>query len=235
MVTRTLTLFLLFLIMKGKDYYVVPIYPMMLAGGAVAIEGWTSRLGSPWRRFARAAAICLVAATGALLAPAVLPLLSPEDYVAYTRAMHLAPSKTEVNHVGPLPQVWGDQFGWPEMVQQVASVYDALSPDERARTGILTGNYGEAGAIDLLGPKYGLPQAMSGHQTYYFWGTQGFTGDQVITLQYGPRYLGKICDQYREVANHFHEWGMAEENHAIYLCHLKQPLSAIWEDQKHWN
>jgi len=39
----------------------------------------------------------------------------------------------------------------------------------------------------------------------------------------------------REAAMHSDPWGMAEENHAVYVCHLKQQLVEIWEDQKNWN
>jgi hypothetical protein len=226
-----------FIVLHGKDYYLAPAYPMLLAGGVVAIDGWLDRgritRGKLWPK---AAVAMVIAIAGAITAPLVLPLLPPEKYVAYERFLHVVPAKTEVNHDGPLPQEWGDQFGWPELVAQVAEFYNSLPPEERARTAILTGNYGEAGAIDLFGPRYSLPTALSGHQTHYFWGTMGFNGDNLITIQYGPRHLHEMCNSVQEVAFHSHPWGMAEENHAIYFCHgLKRPLSQIWEDQKHWN
>lgn len=222
--------------LHGKDYYLSGAYPMLLAGGAVAIEEWLDRgVVTRGRLWLKAAIVTVIAVAGAVIAPLALPLLSPQNYVAYTEKLHVSPSKTEVNHNGPLPQFLGDQFGWPELVEQVASIYNAMPAEQRARTAILAGNYGEAGAIDLFGPKYGLPTALSGHQNHYYWGTRGFTGDTVITIQYGPRYLGEICDSVQEAAVHTSRWGMAEENHAIYVCHLKQPLAAIWEDQKHWN
>jgi hypothetical protein len=60
-------------------------------------------------------------------------------------------------------------FGWPEMVQQVARVYYALPPEDREKAALFAGNYGEAAAIDFFGPRYGLPKAISGHQTYFLW------------------------------------------------------------------
>ena len=232
-----LALLAMFIVLHGKDYYLAPAYPMLLAGGAVAIEDWLDRdpltSGKIWPK-AAIASILLVA--GIITAPLVLPLLSPEKYIAYEHTLHVVPQKTEVHHDGPLPQEWGDQFGWPELVAEVAQIYNSLPPEDRARTAILTGNYGEAGAINLFGPTYGLPRAISGHQTYYFWGTNGFSGDNLITIQYGPKYLAKICSSVEKVGEHSSLWGMAEENHALYLCRgLKQPLSQIWDDQKHWN
>jgi len=231
-----LTLLAEFVVLHGKDYYLSPAYPMLLAGGAVVFETWLgqSRVtqGKLWPK---AAILAVIAVAGAIIAPLVLPLLSPQDYVAYEEKLGVKPAKTEVNHDGPLPQFLGDQFGWPQLVEQVASAYNALPPEQRAKTAILAGNYGEAGAIDLFGPQLGLPTALSGHQNHYYWGTRGFTGDTVITIQYGPHYLSQICDSFREAAMHSDPWGMAEENHAIFVCHLKQPLAEIWEDQKHWN
>jgi hypothetical protein len=232
-----LALLVIFIVLHGKDYYLAPAYPMLFAAGGVAIEDWLNRgritTGKLWPK---AVIATLVAAAGLEVAPAVLPLLSPQDQVAYRIKMHIESKKTEVNHEGPLPQMFGDQFGWPELVSEVAAFYNSLPPEQRAQTAILTGNYGEAGAIDRFGPQYALPTALSGHQTHYFWGTLGFTGNNLITIQYGPRYLGTICNSVEKVGDHYHPWGMAEENHAIFFCRgLKKPLAEIWEDQKNWN
>jgi hypothetical protein len=232
-----LILLLEFIVLHGKNYYLAAAYPMLLAGGALAIEDWLAR-GQVTRRrlWPKLAIVTVIALTGAVIAPLALPLLSPEGYVAYQQRLHITPPKAEVHHDGPLPQFLGDQFGWPELAAEVAVIYNSLPAEERAQTAILTGNYGEAGAINLFGPKYGLPTALSGHQNHYFWGTRGFTGNNLITIQYGPRYLHEICTSVDQVGVHHHPWGMAEENRAIYLCRgLKKPLAEIWDDQKHWN
>jgi len=232
-----LALLVIFIVLHGKNYYLSGAYPMLFAGGATAMEQWLDRRrATQGRLWPKAAIVISIGGLGALTAPLALPLLSPEGYVTYEQKLHVQPSKTEVNHEGPLPQFLGDQFGWPELAAEVGAIYNALPPEQRARTAILTGNYGEAGAIDMFGPKYGLPTALSGHQNHYFWGTMGFNGDNLITIQYGPRYLGEICNSVEKVGEHYHPWGMAEENHAIYFCRgLKKPLADIWEDQKHWN
>jgi hypothetical protein len=54
-----------------------------------------------------------------------------------------------------------EDIGWKELVERVAAIYNSLPPDERAESGILAGNYGEAGAIDLYGGADGLPKALS--------------------------------------------------------------------------
>jgi hypothetical protein len=225
-----------FLLMHAKNYYLAPAYPMLLAAGGVAIEGWTGRLVGRTRTTTRAAVAALVLILGAVTSPMVLPLLPPTQFVAYQQWLGIEPSKTEVAHVGPLPQLFGDQFGWPELVEQIAEIYRALPDEERSRTGIFASNYGEAGAINLYGPAHGLPPAICAHQTHSMWGPGGFEGDQLIWLQWSRESLERICGSVEQVGEHYHEWGMAEENRPIYLCRqLERPLDEMWPDLRHWN
>ncbi|HEY7617096.1 MAG TPA: glycosyltransferase family 39 protein, partial [Terriglobales bacterium] len=232
-----LALLVIFIVLHGKNYYLAPSYPMLLAGGGVAFERWLSSGTLIGRRmWPRVAAVTIMAIGGIILAPLALPLLPPEKYVAYQRWLGLEPPKTEVRHQGPLPQLFGDQFGWPELVAEVAHVYNSLPPEERAKAAILTGNYGEAGAINLFGPRYGLPTAISGHQTHFLWGPRDYTGEVIITLQYDREDLEPHCASVQDAGAHYHPWGMVEENAEIYICRgLDRPLQAIWPKVKHWN
>src|SRR5262249_35031643 len=119
--------------MKAKNYYVAPIYPLLLAAGALALAAALARLLPPVARGAvPAACMAIVVASGAFLLPLVVPLLPPDAYVAYERAVGFTPPKTEVAHRGPLPQMFGDQFGWEELVSDVVKAWYALTPEERA-------------------------------------------------------------------------------------------------------
>lgn len=228
------TFLVFFAVMKvshAKDYYLFPIYPMVFAGGAVALERWTASLAKWWR-----AAIAAVLIAGGL---ATLPLatwmLPPEKYIAYENALGFHHQKEEVHHEGLLPQPIGDQFGWPEMAREVASIYHALPPDERARTGILAGNYGEAGAINLFGPSLGLPHAYSRHQTYWYWGPPSELYTNLILLQFSLKDVEENCTEFQAFA-HDEPFGMAEENTPIYLCRgAKFDLRKIWWHSHHWN
>lgn len=224
-------------VLKGKAYYLGPIYPLVLAAGAVAFEGVIDRLSSGWaRQVAYAAVLAVVVVLGAMLAPMTTPLLSPSGLVAYQERLGITPSKTEVNHVGPLPQMFGDQFGWPELVAEVARIYHDLPENERAAACIFTGNYGEAGAINLFGPDHGLPAAISGHQTHSMWGPGDCTGEVVIVLQIDADALAGVFDSIEVAGSHFHPWGMAEENHEILVCRgMKMPFAELWPQLEHWN
>ena len=231
-----LVFYALLFALKGKNYYLAPIYPMLFAAGSVALESGAERLRGRGRLVAQAACVALVLAAGAVTAPLALPLLDPEDYVAYEKTLGIPPPKTEVAHRGPLPQMFGDQFGWEELVADVARVYDGLPPEERARTGIFANNYGEAGAINLFGPRFGLPPAVSAHQTHFLWGPGESRGDVFIVLQDDREHLERVCASVEEAAVHSHPWGMAEENNPIYVCRgLKTSLAELWPRLKHWN
>src|SRR5260370_5144952 len=81
-----------------------------------------------------------------------------------------------------LPQHFADQYGWEEIVAEVKQAYMKLSLEERAGCGIFAQDYGQAGAIDFFGRRYGLPPALSGHQTYFLWGPRGYSGNCLIVL-----------------------------------------------------
>ncbi len=92
-----------------------------------------------------------------VLGPTLLPLLPPEKLLAYMRAIHFEPPRTETSHTAALPQLFADQFGWEEMVGSLARAYRTLSPDEQRRVGIFCQNYGQVGAVDFFGPRFGVP------------------------------------------------------------------------------
>jgi len=229
-----LTFIAFFVIMEiahAKDYYLFPIYPMLFAGGAVAIERWTTERSPWWRR----AIVAIIILGGLATLPLATWMLPPERYIAYEQALGFKPQKAETKHDGPLPQPIGDQFGWPEMVRDVAAIYNSLPPDERARTGIFTGNYGEAGAINLFGPRYGLPRAYSRHQTHWYWGPPAQQYTNLIVLQWSREDVQDNCTTFQAV-DHYARFGMAEENTPIYLCRgAKFDLRKIWLHSHHWN
>jgi hypothetical protein len=203
---------------KAKNYYLAPIYPMLFASGAVAIEGWIEdRAWSRGRLWPKVALAVWVVAAGAIAAPAILPILSPEKLLAYQRRIGAAPPKTEVRHEGPLEQRLGDQFGWEELVRDVARIYRSLPAEERARTGIFASNYGEAGALNLFGPAYGLPAPICAHQNHYFWGPPKVEPESLIWLQWGLQGVEDHCRSVEKAGEHFHPWGRAEENRATYM------------------
>ncbi len=225
------------ILLKAKNYYLTPIYPMLFASGAVAIEGWLDRRG--WvrgRLRPKAVLSAYVIVAGAIAVPAILPILPPEKLLAYQRWLGAAPPKTEVRHEGPLEQRLGDQFGWEELVADLDRIYRSLPPEQRARTGIFASNYGEAGAIDLFGPAYGLPPATCAHQSYYLWGPPASQVDNLIWLQWDREGIERRCRSVEQVGEHFHPWGMAEENRPIYLCRgLRAPLRELWPGLKLFN
>jgi Dolichyl-phosphate-mannose-protein mannosyltransferase len=229
-----LTVLVLMIVLKGKNYYMLPVYPMLFAGGAV----WWVKLLSGHRKFARleVAYLFLIVVSGVVFAPFMVPVLPVETFLRYQKTLGLELPKSEVNFAGPLPQNFGDRFGWPEMVETVAHIYNNLPPDERAQTAIFGNNYGEAGAIDFFGGRYGLPKSISAHQNYYLWGPREYKGEEIILLQWNRARAERYCQRVEEAGTNEYPLAMADEHYTIFICHgLKRPLREIWPELKHWN
>jgi len=215
--------------MHGKDYYLAPIYPVLFAAGTVALERLTSRKW-PFVVGTINFAGILCFATG----PVVLTILPPERYVAYTAIFAPNSSKFE-KYDSPLPEILSDRFGWSQMVEGFAARYDALPPDVRARTGIFCNNYGEASAVNVLGPKLGLPTAISGHQNYFYWGWGGYTAESVLTLGYDAKDFSDYYEQVIDLGPFDNPWTMDfEHRHYFWLRHRKRGYAQDWPEFKHW-
>ncbi|MBZ5515101.1 MAG: glycosyltransferase family 39 protein [Acidobacteriia bacterium] len=227
-------LFALMMAIQGKGYYLAPAYPMLLAAGGVL---WERLLGDgprlAWIKFALPALLVLTALPAL---PFVLPVLPVETLLRYQTALGVRPPLTEVAHTGPLPENLGDMFGWPEMLATVAEVYHRLPPAQRAKTAILAGNYGQAAAVDFFGPRYGLPKAISAHQSYYLWGPRDYTGESMILLQWNRADAERICTSVEDGPRLDPPYAMAEEHFTVLVCRgTKRPLQELWPSLKLWN
>ena len=221
----------IFIALKGKNYYVVPIYPVLLAAGAVAFEQITSER---WK-WTRGAYVSVVFLIGAVLLPTVAPVLPVETYLRYQKALGFEPPKAENEPTGPLPQYFADEFGWEPMVREVARIYNSLPPEERAHTAIFANSYGQAGAVDYFGPKYGLPKAISNHQTYWLWGPRSYTGDIVIVLGSDGRGDRRHFRSVEVAGCADHPYSRLDERYDIFLCRgLADDFRKLWPKMKKW-
>jgi hypothetical protein len=166
--------------------------------------------------------------------PVTVPLLAPQDFVRYASAIGVEAPQEERGQRVELPQPFADRFGWENQVATVARVYEALSPEERTQVAIVTRNYGEAGAIDFLGARYGLPKAVSGHNNYWLWGPGSATGEVAITVGLPREQLERIYAEVTLADTVVSPYAMAfETNIPVYVCRrLKRPLAELWPELK---
>ncbi len=213
--------FLLFLVTQGRSYYVAPVYPMLLAGGAVLVEQGLAKLPAAGARVVQGFTWVALAVSGAAFAVVALPIASINS--------PLWDAASDIN--GELKEM----VGWPEMVETVAGIYAALPAEDKAQAGILVGNYGEAGAIDLYGPAYGLPRAISGVNSYWLRGygdpppqtliVLGFSGSQAYRLFDSCQSAGYITNRYNVLNEE------TRDHAIILLCRgPREPWSELWKD-----
>uniref|UniRef100_Q01TZ0 Glycosyl transferase, family 39 n=1 Tax=Solibacter usitatus (strain Ellin6076) TaxID=234267 RepID=Q01TZ0_SOLUE len=216
-------------VMNPRVYYLFPAFPMLMAAGAIQFE----RVRVAW---VKPVYCVLMVLMGALLAPTLLPVLPPETYIRYAAFTHLQQPRIENNELGPLPQLFADQFGWEDFAVVVARAYNALPADIRARTAIFGQSYGQAGAIDLYGPRYGLPPAISGHQNYYLWGPRDYTGESMIVIGDRRKTLESKFAFVEKVGRVEHPYAMPYNHLDIYYCRgMKMPLAEAWPKVKNWH
>jgi hypothetical protein len=230
--------FLVFLIemmtLHGKMYYLAPVYPMVLAAGAVWMETATERRIWVWAKPALALGIAAIAG---IYAPTILPLLSVPHFLAYEHALGIEQPKFENQPQGPLPQLYADMFGWEEMTKSVAAYYHTLSPEDQRKTAIFGNNYGESGAIDFFGPRYGLPKSIGIHQNYWLWGPRDYTGESVIILgEHSESRMKALCTTYSIVGQSDDALSQPFEHFPIYHCRGLHPdLQTLWPQIKKWH
>lgn len=222
--------------LNAKDYYLAPVYVIYFAAGAVCWFNWMGYI--PWRNVLGALYALLLVVEFVISVPFSIPILPPRRFIAYEQRIGFKPKDSEVHAATALPQFYADRFGWHEMVEKVARIYNSLPPDQRAVTGIYTSNYGEASAINLFGPKYGLPIAISGHQNYWLWGPHGYTGKEMILVTPGTT-LDELKPYYAScvIAAHLNApWSMPWEKGPVFLCRGRRgTYKADWKDFKYYH
>ena len=220
----------------GKNYYLAPVYPMLFAAGAVALDAWLERSRrTAWLKPALAIAIFV---NGIYLIPIVVPVLSPERFLAYTKTLPFKLPVNEHSHTrAALPQWYSDQFGWKEIADEAEVAWNRIPPADRADCGIFAQDYGQAGAIDFFGRAHGMPGAMSGDRTYWLWGPHGYSGKCMIVLDDRQQVLERYWDQVEYVGTSApNEWAL-EQQIPVFLCRGKKfdSWANVWPHLKRWH
>ena len=222
---------LLVFVGHSRSSYLAPAYPPLLALGAVAIESVSIPRSRAWLRPVLAAAVIT---TGMVALPFALPILPVESFVRYQSTLGVRPRTDERQQVGALPQQYADMFGWEEMTALVATAYNRLTPEERTSCRVFGQNYGEAGAIDVLGRRLGLPTALSGHNSYWLWGP-GDAPPEVLIIIGGDRGdNAAFFEDVEIVGQTSSKWSMPYERE-IDVSIARRPrigLGALWPELK---
>jgi Dolichyl-phosphate-mannose-protein mannosyltransferase len=217
----------------GRGYYIQGYYPALFGAGAVAIEGALN--AKP--RGLKIAIAAAIFAGGLPMFPLSLPVLPLPAYMAYERAIGLsrpAPPDGKRHLINPM---FADQLGWKTMTQTVAGAYWSLPAGQRKITAVFADRYAYAGALDYYGPRYGLPPVISPNNSYYLWGTRGYSGRSVLAVGATDYWLllhwfGNV----RQIAVYRNDYRwMLEGPLPIYLCtRPRVPLAAMWPAFKYY-
>ncbi len=210
--------------LHGKVYYVAPSYPGLIAVGAVGIERLTAA-----HRWLRPSLVGAIALAGFAIMPLATPALPLAALLDYQHTLDVRTVKMENHPVGLVPQQFADQLGWNELESTVARVVDGLSPAQRATAAILTGDYGQASALDFLGRRDHLPPAISGHNQYYLWGPHG-EHSVVVAIGVPRNVLAREYQSIERAGTYVSAYVLPQNsNLPIYVCRRPRvPLARFW-------
>jgi MFS family permease len=229
---------IIFMLQQTKYYLLTSYYPILFAGGATFFSNLIASKKINWLKPVYVLFIILF---GLILMPIVRPVISPEALTHVLNKVGLSShsGSSEMRQTGALPQQLADMFGWEDMTQKVAKIYNSLSDEEKKNACILTENYGEAGAIHFYKNKYNLPEPICGHNIFYFWGTRNNTGRVAIIIgmeEKNKEELEKYYQCVTIVARGINKYSMPDENeNPIFLCkNIRVNLRDIWIKLKHF-
>jgi hypothetical protein len=224
----------LLLVLHGKAYYAGPVYPLLWAAGAVAIAGWRRWPRTGWlgARARLVGAATLIGAYGVATLPFGLPVLPPAAMARYAAATGVG-TETNTGSRLALPQDYADMLGWPELAAAVSTVWNTLSDTQRADAALLASNYGQAGALELYGPRLGLPPVVSPAGSWWFSAPATAWATPILTVGVPRRFADAPLRAVRPLATVRHDrtrWLVAEEqNVPIVLCEQpRRTLRELW-------
>jgi 4-amino-4-deoxy-L-arabinose transferase-like glycosyltransferase len=216
-----LTVFFVQLALKSKPYYLAPAFPPLFVAGGLFVEHWSRKRA--WVGRLAVAELGSAVIVGALLSLPIVSLEATDRTLA--RALGWAVPPIALTHD------LHDEYGWREQARTVARVRDErLTQEERASAFVLTGNYGEASAVQFFGPELQLPHATTGHMNYYLWGLP--LEDPATVIAYGlpVETLKRLFEEVAVVGEIEHPLAHPKERHLpIHLCRRpRRPLREVW-------
>jgi hypothetical protein len=201
-------------VLGGKAYYAGAAYTFLLAAGCVPAERWLAARRPLAGRIRPATVMAGAMLAGAVIAaPVTLPVLP-------ARALHTV-AVQKINYD------LGEEIGWPKLAALVAREYRALPAAERRHTTILTGNYGEAGAIGRYGPGLGLPQAYSGANNFWLWGPPPAADTAAIAVNLDPAFLHREFRHVALAATFWNGLGVSDDEQGAQV-YLATGLRSSW-------
>ena len=213
----------LLVVMRGRDYYLAPAYPMLYAAGAVWIEKRWRLMSGEWRESAK---------LGGWIRKGLPAMLAVDAMLAACVALPIMPVNSRWWRMAAVVDtVLPEELGWEELTATVARARDRLPESDRGRLGILARNYGEMGALNLYGERYGLPRAISGVNSSWERGYGNPPPETVIAVGYTREFLEEHFASCELVGHPWNRYGVANEevieDPDIFVC---RGLKGSWEE-----
>lgn len=215
---------LLFFFGKGRGYYIAPAYPMLFAMGAVVGERWVGSMRRGWRLAVEGVFFAALAAWAVFIYALIVPLATSGPVKEFA-----------LKNNGDLRE----EFGWDELVKTVAGIRDSLPPEQRESVGVLVGNYGEQGAIEILGPAYHLPTPISMTNSAWLRGYPVPTPSTLIVIGFSQAQADRTFTSCRWAGHNGNSEGVKNEESKdhpdIFICGPpRMPWPEFWRTHERY-
>ena len=228
-----ISIFIVFVLNNGKPYYMGILFPALIASGVTGADILINKYIKSWGRYVL---VLLLIPSIIIITPFAIPVLKIDTFIRFSEYLGVKPASRERARLGLLPQFYADRFGWKEMVGEVRDAYNKLSDKEKKEAIVFGQNYGEASAVNIYGKEYGLPMAISSHNSYWMWGyPKDYKGEVMIVIGSNLEDNKEFFEQVELASVHENKYGMPFENVNIYICRkVKMPMSEVWNKIKNF-
>jgi hypothetical protein len=219
------------MLMRGKSYYTIGVFPLLISAGSVFYESVLRR----W--YTRTVFIALIVIISIFLLPFGFPVYKSEGLVNYFNTIE---SKYgfdfgrtfEDGSKHSLPQDYADMLGWEELTLITDKAWRMIPDKESAF--IYCENYGQAGAITIIGKKYGLPEAVSFHESFRYWIPTEFDPDVTSLIYINDEPGEDVIGLFRKIirVGSISNPDAREYGTGVYLC--ENPVvsfNSFWKER----
>ena len=191
-----ISVILTLMLLHGKSYYTQGVFPFLIAAGAVS---WENLLRKSW---SRVLLVLLITGLTIPILPIGIPVFKKEKLVSYFRDIRTKYGldficRFEDNSIHSLPQDYADMLGWEELTRIANEAWQKVT-DKRSAF-IYCENYGQAGAITVIGKKYGLPEAVCFSESFRYWLPERFDPDVTAVVYINDEMGEDVKQVFRKI------------------------------------
>ena len=212
------------LLLRGKPYYTLGLYPILFALGGYAVDKY-------FKKILKYGLIPFMLILAFPMLPLSLPIYNLAAMEEFTKPMAEFTNRWEDGVVHNLPQDYADMTGWDELADIVTMFYNSLTEKEKTECIIYAENYGQAGAINFYGKKNNIPSPISFNDNFLLWAPDTIKNSPLIYINHEVGDIEFLFDSYTKIGQVDNKY-FRENGVQVYYCtHPKDTFKIFYADK----